>query len=139
MNKTVGELMFEGYEDPVLQIYSSFGSDEEEEMDSFFMDGEETTPAPPKIPMDKFGWFYKVGGFQNLDDSCCRETGRHGQTGIYGCTPGRATWSGWARLSPGTKTIKLMHLKASLADIVQGTHVGREIINEPWSIGNLPS
>ena len=90
VNKTVGELMFEGYEDPVLQIYSSFGSDEEDEMDSFFED-EETTPAPPKIPMDKFGWFYKVGGFQKLDDGCCRGTGQLGQTGICGCTPARAT------------------------------------------------
>ena len=52
--------MFEGYEDPVLQIYSSFEFDEEEDEDAFFEE-EETTPAPPKIPMDKFGWFYKVG------------------------------------------------------------------------------
>ena len=54
--------MFEGYEDPVLQIYSSFEFDEEEDEDAFFEE-EETTPAPPKIPMDKFGWFYKVGCF----------------------------------------------------------------------------
>ena len=54
--------MFEGYEDPVLQIYSSFEFDEEEDQDAFFEE-EETTPAPPKIPMDKFGWFYKVDLF----------------------------------------------------------------------------
>ena len=42
INKTVGELLFDGYDDPVLEIGSSF--DEEEK----------------KIPMEKFGWFYKV-------------------------------------------------------------------------------
>ena len=64
VNKTVGELMFEGYEDPVLQMYSSFEFDEEEEEDAFWMeDEEESTPSPPKIPMDKFGWFYKVSAF----------------------------------------------------------------------------
>ena len=61
VNKTIGELMFEGYDDPVLQIYSSFDSEEEDELDSFFDDEEGTTPVPAKIPMDKFGWFYKVG------------------------------------------------------------------------------
>ena len=61
MNKTIGELMFEGYDDPVLQIYSSFDSEEEDELDSFFDDEEGTTPVPAKIPMDKFGWFYKAG------------------------------------------------------------------------------
>ena len=62
VNKTVGELMFEGYEDPVLQMYSSFEFDEEEEEDAFWMEDEEeeSTPTPPRIPMDKFGWFYKV-------------------------------------------------------------------------------
>ena len=65
-----GELMFDGYEDPVLQIYSSFEFDEEDEQDSFF-DDDQTTPGPPKIPMDKFGWFYKVGDleFSNLGEA----------------------------------------------------------------------
>ena len=107
--------MFEGYEDPVLQIYSSFEFDEEEDQDAFFEE-EETTPAPPKIPMDKFGWFYKVGCFSK-DKSwricVCRGTGQHGQTGTCGCTPARETWRGWDRLSPGTKTIKLMHLEVA--------------------------
>ena len=42
INKTIGELLFDGYDDPVLEIGSSF---DEEEM---------------KLPMEKFGWFYKV-------------------------------------------------------------------------------
>lgn len=62
MNKTIGELMFEGYEDPVLQMYSTFENEEEEEQEDFWME-EKSTPAPAKIPMDKFGWFYKVGAF----------------------------------------------------------------------------
>ena len=106
--------MFEGYEDPVLQIYSSFEFDEEEDQDAFFEE-EETTPAPPKIPMDKFGWFYKVGLFQKIraGELFCRGTGQHGRTGTFGCTPARETWRGWDRLSPGTKTIKLMHLEVA--------------------------
>ena len=68
MNKTIGELMFEGYEDPVLQMYSSFESEDEEDEDAFWMEDEESTPAPPKIPMDRFGWFYKVGAFPKMRD-----------------------------------------------------------------------
>ena len=129
--------MFEGYEDPVLQMYSSLESDEEEEQDAFWMEGEESTPAPPKIPMDRFGWFYKVGAFRKMRAGWwfCRGTGQHGPTGICGCTRGRATWSVWVKSSPGTRTTKLRHFKASRRE----THVGREIINEPWSIGNFSS
>ena len=47
INKTVGELLFDGYDDPVLEIGSSF--DEEEKT----------------MPMEKFGWFYKVNNFVN--------------------------------------------------------------------------
>ena len=42
INRTVGELLFEGYEDPILEIGASF-------------DEQERT-----LPMDRFGWFYKV-------------------------------------------------------------------------------
>lgn len=43
VNQTVGELLFDGYEDPILSMGNMFAS--------------------PKvdIPLDKFGWFYKVG------------------------------------------------------------------------------
>ena len=132
--------MFEGYEDPVLQMYSTFENEEEEEQEDFWME-EKSTPAPAKIPMDKFGWFYKVGAFRNLRVGWwfCRGTGHRGPTGIYGCTQGRETWSVWVRLSPGTRTTKLRRLKASGADNGQDTHVGREIVNEPWSFGNFSS
>ena len=42
LNRTVGELLFDGYDDPILEIGASF-------------DNEERT-----LPIDKFGWFYKV-------------------------------------------------------------------------------
>ena len=48
MKRTIGELLFDGYEDTVMEIGSSFDDYEEEE------DEED------KVPMDKFGWFYKV-------------------------------------------------------------------------------
>ena len=44
LNKTVGELLFDGYEDDLVTIFDAF-SDENEKQG---------------IPMDKFGWFYKV-------------------------------------------------------------------------------
>ena len=57
INRTVGELLFDGYDDPVLEIGTSF-------------EDEET------VPLEKFGWFYKVkkittriimaGGLKNL-------------------------------------------------------------------------
>jgi len=76
VNKTIGELMFEGYDDPVLQIYSSFDSEEEDELDSFFDDEEGTTPVPAKIPMDKFGWFYKRNGTTWSDGDLRMHTGQ---------------------------------------------------------------
>lgn len=41
VNKTVGELLFDGYEDALLSIAQMSG-------------------AKSRVPMDKFGWFYKV-------------------------------------------------------------------------------
>ena len=43
INKTIGELMFEGYEDELITIGDAF-----------------TEEKDKVIPMDKFGWFYKV-------------------------------------------------------------------------------
>ena len=48
MKRSIGELLFDGYEDTVMELGNSFASEEEEEDDA------------NKIPMDKFGWFYKV-------------------------------------------------------------------------------
>ena len=41
INRTVGELLFDGYEDPLLSIAEWVGT-------------------TSNIPIDKFGWFYKV-------------------------------------------------------------------------------
>jgi hypothetical protein len=46
INKTIGELMFEGYEDELVSIGDAFMEEEEK-----------------AVPMDKFGWFYKVEKF----------------------------------------------------------------------------
>ena len=43
VNKTVGELLFEGYEDTLLAIAEMAGA-----------------TAESNVPMDKFGWFYAV-------------------------------------------------------------------------------
>lgn len=61
VNKTIGELLFDGYEDPVLQI-ASLNEEEEDEFDMFGEEEEINEPEPFTIPMDKFGWFYKVSG-----------------------------------------------------------------------------
>ena len=55
--------MFDGYEDPVMQM----GAMAVEESES-------------KVPMDKFGWFYKVRMAVEWKPSRPRGTGRPGQT-----------------------------------------------------------
>jgi len=58
INKTIGELLFDGYDDPVLEIGSSF--DEEE----------------VNLPMEKFGWFYKRNGTTWADGDLQMHTGQ---------------------------------------------------------------
>ena len=53
MKRTVGELLFEGYADTIMEIADSLDEDE----DDFDFDDEEQE----KVKMDKFGWFYQVG------------------------------------------------------------------------------
>ena len=63
VKKTVGELLFDGYEDQVMSLGSSF-TDED-------------------VPLDKFGWFYKVmirKGWREERHCYCRGTVRPGQT-----------------------------------------------------------
>ena len=48
VKKTVKELLFEGYEDTVMHIGSTFGDNDDDEDES------------ENILLDKFGWFYKV-------------------------------------------------------------------------------
>ena len=42
INRTIGELMFDGYEDELIAIGEAYAEEES------------------VIPMDRFGWFYKV-------------------------------------------------------------------------------
>ena len=75
INKTVGELLFEGYEDTIMEIGSSLtGNVEDDEDDEFYMEdyGEEHEEEEEEeevddsqddensVVLDKFGWFYKV-------------------------------------------------------------------------------
>ena len=53
MKRSIGELLFDGYEDTVMDIASSMDNEDE-----YFEDEEEKDAN--KVPMDKFGWFYQV-------------------------------------------------------------------------------
>ena len=73
INKTIGELLFDGYEDEVIKIadnlvdYSDDNDDEfdyfdeyDDEYDDGHIEEDEVIRTERKIPMDKFGWFYKA-------------------------------------------------------------------------------
>ena len=69
VNRTIGELLFDGYEDEVMKMAASFENVVNEEEDDFefefYNDEEDVTieehmKKESKAPMDKFGWFYKV-------------------------------------------------------------------------------
>ena len=85
VKRTIGQLLFEGYADTVMEIGAAFTAEEEEPAeggyeeeygdddfeDDFFGEKEESEEVKEevaevkstemKVPMDKFGWFYKVG------------------------------------------------------------------------------
>ena len=63
MKRTIGELLFDGYEDTVMEIGTSLDSD-----DDYFEDEEpiEEEEDEGKVKLDKFGWFYKVCSQINL-------------------------------------------------------------------------
>ena len=52
VKKTVGELLFEGYEDSVMGIGSAFGH------------------GQGPVFLDKFGWFYKVSLTSKIISNC---------------------------------------------------------------------
>ena len=56
VKKTVGELLFDGYQDSIIDLGSSFGS-----MEAGFDED--------KVALDKFGWFYKVNLHFSLSDT----------------------------------------------------------------------
>jgi len=57
VKRTIGELLFDGYEDTVMEIGTSLDSE-----DDYFEDEEpiEEKEDEGKVKLDKFGWFYKV-------------------------------------------------------------------------------
>ena len=78
INRTIGELLFDGYEDEVIKIADNlvdYSDDNDDEFDYFheyddeYNDGhiekeedevKDEVRTESKIPMDKFGWFYKA-------------------------------------------------------------------------------
>ena len=76
VNRTIGELLFDGYEDAVMKMADSFDNYEAKEYEAYdefeFEDYEEESgdsddeivksekKEKAQVPMDKFGWFYKV-------------------------------------------------------------------------------
>ena len=66
MSKSVDELLFSGYTDPILEIKTAMDAEDEYEYDMFeeYEDYEThedgTEDDRNSVPMDKFGWFYKV-------------------------------------------------------------------------------
>ena len=87
VKRTIGQLLFEGYADTVMEIGAAFTAEEEEPAeggyeeeygdddfeDDFFGEKEESEEVKEevaevkntemKVPMDKFGWFYKVKSY----------------------------------------------------------------------------
>eukprot|EP00090_Calanus_glacialis_P047207 TRINITY_DN9663_c0_g1_i5.p1 TRINITY_DN9663_c0_g1~~TRINITY_DN9663_c0_g1_i5.p1 ORF type:complete len:421 (-),score=128.04 TRINITY_DN9663_c0_g1_i5:26-1225(-) len=70
VKRTIGELLFDGYEDTVMDIGSSLDSD-----DDYFEEEDEVEEDPNKVPMDKFGWFYKRNGTSWSDGDLSMHTG----------------------------------------------------------------
>ena len=76
VNRNIGELLFDGYEDAVMKMADSFDNYEAKEYEAYdefeFEDYEEESgdsddeivksekKEKAQVPMDKFGWFYKV-------------------------------------------------------------------------------
>jgi len=75
INRTVGELLFTGYEDPILEIGAAFTEDER------------------TMPIERFGWFYKRNGTSWADGTLRMHTGE-GDIGRLGDI---VTWNGKER------------------------------------------
>jgi len=73
VKRTIGELLFDGYEDAVMDIGSSLEGNEEDYFE--YEEEEETEEDPNKVPMDKFGWFYKRNGTSWSDGDLAMHTG----------------------------------------------------------------
>jgi len=93
VNRTIGELLFDGYEDAVMKMADSFDNYEAEEYEAYdefeFEEyAEESGDSDDEIvksdkkeksqvPMDKFGWFYKRNGTSWSDGYLNMHTGQN--------------------------------------------------------------
>merc|ERR1711892_595849 len=116
VNKTIGELLFDGYEDAVMKMADSFDNYEAEESgdsDDEIVKSDKTEKS--QVPMDKFGWFYKRNGTSWSDGYLNMHTGQNDmmllgkiaswnnstQTEAYSGECGRVSGSSDGLFSPG--------------------------------------
>jgi len=67
VKRSIGELLFEGYADTVMEIADSFDQEEF---------GQEEEREEDKVKMDKFGWFYQRNGTSWSDGKLVMRTGK---------------------------------------------------------------
>jgi len=77
VKKTIKELLFDGYEDTVMLLGSSFRDSSEEDYDYYETDSEDDNEdkATENVIHDKFGWFYKRNGTTWSDGDIEMRTG----------------------------------------------------------------
>jgi len=82
VRKSVGELLFSGYRDPILEIKTAMDEDDEYDYDVFdeYEDYEKQEYVEQtddnNVPMDKFGWFYKRNGTSWADGDLSTHSGK---------------------------------------------------------------
>ena len=70
ITKSVDELLFNGYIDPIMEMGAQTGKDEDYDEFDFMEDSQENEDEyesredNPMAKMDKFGWFYKASIFK---------------------------------------------------------------------------
>eukprot|EP00092_Neocalanus_flemingeri_P040156 GFUD01043741.1.p1 GENE.GFUD01043741.1~~GFUD01043741.1.p1 ORF type:complete len:545 (+),score=122.04 GFUD01043741.1:220-1854(+) len=72
IKKTIGELLFDGYEDLIMDMSKSLKVQDEEED---FYDFEEDSEDESIAPIEKFGWFYQRNGTSWSDGDLSMHTG----------------------------------------------------------------
>ena len=56
MNRTIAELLFDGYKDTVMEIGNSLAGDDFDEYEEDF----DSNDTHQDVSMDRFGWFYQA-------------------------------------------------------------------------------
>jgi len=56
VNRTIAELLFDGYKDTVMEIGNSLAGDDFDEYEEDF----DSNDRDQDFSMDRFGWFYQV-------------------------------------------------------------------------------